>query len=106
MVTFVPRVYPVSSQSELHKQWVIQRAATSPTLYFAMAAAGAAGVQALTTNSSWRTKISPGDATTLEMVAVRFLRMSIGNGDELEPSVLIYSVMCLVVAQVTSSSLS
>jgi hypothetical protein len=100
MLTFLPRVYPVPSQAEAHRQWIIQRLVTSPVLYFSTIASGAAGVQALPGDSHWKELISPAAAKSLEVAAIRQLRASLASAEVLDPSFLIYSVMCLVVTQV------
>jgi hypothetical protein len=101
----------VTSQAEEHTHWVIQSALASPEVLFAVLTVSAASLLDLeegTTPSSTGLAdakdhggtISERDAITLKIIATKLLRSAVKGDTPLEEEFLLYSVMCLMVAEV------
>ena len=114
--TFVPRIFPVSIEAKRHSAWVIQSVLTSPALLFAILAISAASFLAFTRNPrttlvDWAdtedryASISVRKSIAFKIIAVRFLRSAIEENTAPTPEILLYSIMCLMVTEVTSSNL-
>jgi hypothetical protein len=98
---WLDRIFPIASEAEEHRKWVVQRAATSPLLCVAMAAGGAAALASSTSvMGSSHSTIIPATARSFEAIAMNLLRTFIGSGSTVEPSVLPYAVMCLLAVAV------
>ena len=112
--TFIPRFFPVSTEAEKHCSWVIQSVLTSSELLFAILAISAASFLAFTRNPrttlvDWADTedryeaISMCESVTFKIIAVKLLRSAIENNTAPNPDILLYSIMCLMVTEVTSS---
>jgi hypothetical protein len=100
--SWIDRIFPIVSEAEEHKKWLIQRAATSPLLCLAIAASGAASFASPTSILEGKRvdAISPATARSFEVMAINSLRSSLDSDSDVEPSILFYTIMCLMVVAV------
>ena len=105
--TFISRLLPTSNIAQDHQHWVIRKALSSSELMSSILAAGAASYLMYTRCTTSKTGvrhhnnvISMQDAVALKATAVRLLRSAIESSTDVNPDVLIYSIMCLMITEV------
>jgi hypothetical protein len=102
---------PVTSQAAKHTHWVMTSALASSEVLFAVLAAGAAslfdleegtnsGSTGLLDASDHRGTISAHDAILFKIIAVKLLRSAVDGDNPPKLEFLLYSVLCLMVAEV------
>ena len=102
---FICKLFPISKVAEEHAQWVVTNASSSPALVSALVSVGAATLLSFkdsdvsTGTRAKSTQLSSHDLIVFKNVTLSSLNAAINNA-EARPEILIYSIMCLMIAEV------